>query len=414
MSIATDCEIVARLPLVPPPTLPVAQCCQWPGIGCDGARVTSLSLGNGLLRGSLDDSLSGLTGLKKLDLWNNALVAKVPDWSNWTQIETINIAINFFSGELPDTTKLAKLAELTAYTNRIRGNLPPQLGSNLALQSLNLGNNRISGTLPESLGNLPNLTIFHVDQNQLTGTIPATYAKLTRLTEFVVYYNNLTGPVPILPKAEGICDLSHGPDKEGNGFTCVAPQPLDNLCGDNLRPLALPTTCPTTPTTDVAKPMVIPSSPPPTLSMGALVGIGIGIGALVFVGLAAIITICRSRKLAWRLGQTFTRDPHGTMESTDSGTTKIGGGDSIRTKPQKSSPLAVPPRTPPPAVVDLPASGELVLPPADEHQLADLVLPSTPTATLRTIASSARSNPSLSSGSAMWPPRQETHHHDLA
>ena len=65
-----------------------------------------------------------------------------------------------------------RVTELILGENRLRGELPPQLGSLTELTTLILWGNAVTGSIPPELSSLSNLVYFFVAGNSLTGCVP--------------------------------------------------------------------------------------------------------------------------------------------------------------------------------------------------------------------------------------------------
>ena len=79
---------------------------------------------------------------------------------------------------------------------RLRGQIPAELGSLLTLTSLDLSDNELSGEIPAELGNLPNLTSLDLSDNELSGEIPAELGNLPNLQRLYLGRNQLSGEIP--------------------------------------------------------------------------------------------------------------------------------------------------------------------------------------------------------------------------
>ena len=125
---------------------------QWHGVSTNqDGRVTSLTLADNGLAGSVPSSLGDLTDLRRLYLYDNRLRGSIPSsLSNLTDLEHLFLDANEFSGSIPSS--LGRLANLTA---------------------VGLSRNGLAGRIPSSLGNLPNLGQLDLHHNRLTGEIPA-------------------------------------------------------------------------------------------------------------------------------------------------------------------------------------------------------------------------------------------------
>ena len=104
---------------------------------------------------------------------------------------------NRLKGELPaDLGSLHSLAELYLSNNQLSGEIPAELGSLLNLQRLDLSDNQLSGEIPAELGGLLNLQRLDLSDNQLSGEIPAELGGLLNLQRLYLGRNQLSGEIP--------------------------------------------------------------------------------------------------------------------------------------------------------------------------------------------------------------------------
>ncbi|XP_076933876.1 putative inactive receptor kinase At5g67200 [Bidens hawaiensis] len=149
--------------------------CQWQGVKCVQGRVVRFVLqSHGLTGIFADNTLARLDKLRVLSLRNNSLTGSMPDLSTLTNLKTLFLDHNTFSGSFP--LSLPSLHQL---------------------QSLDLARNNLSGSLPVQLNSLSRLTFLHLEWNRFTGSIPP--LNLTVLKAFNVSGNNLTGAIPVTP-----------------------------------------------------------------------------------------------------------------------------------------------------------------------------------------------------------------------
>ncbi|CAN4111118.1 unnamed protein product [Withania somnifera] len=224
-------------------------------------NVTHLNLANNLFSGSIpiniDFSGNNFTGsvpyritrvdpLMRLDLSDNHLSGKIPDW--WDELQLLHVVdlsgnnlsvhipssicsppsffwvrlsrYNLF-GELPKSLRNCKsLLTVDIRENKINRTIPEWFGESLlslqklsmtdnmigeipneitglsALGTLNLSWNQLSVTIPEDLGSMQLLETFDLSSNHLSGSIPMSMASITSLSYLNLSYNNLSGPIP--------------------------------------------------------------------------------------------------------------------------------------------------------------------------------------------------------------------------
>ncbi|KAL3901650.1 MAG: hypothetical protein SGCHY_000425, partial [Lobulomycetales sp.] len=128
-----DCQVLNNWI---PSIVPLASCCSAQGVTCANGRVTELSFRRRGISGPIPDSIGQLTGLTRLDLYNNELSGPIPDY----------------------------IRQLTGLT------------------VLDLEYNQLSGSIPDSIGQLTGLTWLWLNRNQLSGPIPDSIGQLTGLT----------------------------------------------------------------------------------------------------------------------------------------------------------------------------------------------------------------------------------------
>ena len=135
----------------------------WHGVVTDAdGHVTSLSLHDNNLTGSLPPELGNLVNLRVMGLSSNQLSGAIP----------------------AEFGSLANLTHMRLGYNQLTGAIPAELGNLTNLESLHLDNNRLSGTIPSELGNLSNIRTIYLQGNQLTGALPSQLTQLTSLEVF--------------------------------------------------------------------------------------------------------------------------------------------------------------------------------------------------------------------------------------
>ncbi|XP_031495124.1 probable inactive receptor kinase At5g67200 [Nymphaea colorata] len=148
--------------------------CKWEGVECDKGRVVRLVLESKSLTGVFaPGSLDRLDQLRVLSLKQNSLSGSIPDLSRLTNLKTLFLCYNAFSGPFPPSLfSLHRLRVLDLSYNKLSGVIPPDITSLPRIYSLLLQGNRFDGSLPPL--NQSSLQIFNVSNNLLSGIIPTT------------------------------------------------------------------------------------------------------------------------------------------------------------------------------------------------------------------------------------------------
>ncbi|XVF18584.1 hypothetical protein REPUB_Repub11eG0035500 [Reevesia pubescens] len=147
------------------------------------SSLTSLSLNDCGLNGTISDRIFQFPNLKLLKLANNPeLVVFLPKSNGTITLEILDLKHTVLVGELSDSIK--------------------GLGS---LKSLNLASCDLNGSIPISLVNLSQIVVLDLSDNNLRGWIPASIANLTELEHLELSYNKLEGTIP--PHANGLSKL---------------------------------------------------------------------------------------------------------------------------------------------------------------------------------------------------------------
>ncbi|XP_020676577.2 uncharacterized protein LOC110095391 [Dendrobium catenatum] len=142
-------------------------------------RLFILDLGFNSLSGSIPSSIANLTDLSQFILQDNQLSGGIPNFlSQLNHLTEVQLGGNVLGGKIP--LSLGSLQSLNIAlnlsSNRLIGEVPPQLANLKKIQSLDLSLNSLSGSL-EPLGGLSSLIYVNVSFNQFAGPVPESLRK---------------------------------------------------------------------------------------------------------------------------------------------------------------------------------------------------------------------------------------------
>ena len=140
-------------------------------------------------------SIENTTGL---DLSYMEMTGEIsPEIGNLINLDSLILKENQFSGIIPSEIGfLTNLTDLDLGGNQLSGEIPPEIGSLINLNILDLAGNQLAGTIPPEIGELENLTELELGGNLITGAIPPEIGDLESLTFLHLEYNQFTGPIP--------------------------------------------------------------------------------------------------------------------------------------------------------------------------------------------------------------------------
>eukprot|EP01018_Ginkgo_biloba_P006851 Gb_34421 [translate_table: standard] len=151
--------------------------CKWKGVAeCINGRVTKLVMEYMHLNGTLtEESLNQLDQLRVLSLKGNALTGPIPDLSGLSNLKSLFLDHNKFTGSIPESLhSLHRLRVAILSDNSLSGEIPKSLLGLQRLSVLQLQNNGLNGTIPAF--NQSTMKLFNVSNNRLSGAIPNTVA----------------------------------------------------------------------------------------------------------------------------------------------------------------------------------------------------------------------------------------------
>ncbi|KAF8100968.1 hypothetical protein N665_0212s0012 [Sinapis alba] len=130
------------------------------------STLFSLSMSNNFLTGSLPQDVGRLGNLGKLSVAHNKLSGKLPNTlGKCLSLEELHLQGNSFDGIIPDISGLMGIKEVDLSSNNLSGRIPEYLANFSLLEYLNLSFNNFEGNVPTE-GKFKNATIVSVSGNK--------------------------------------------------------------------------------------------------------------------------------------------------------------------------------------------------------------------------------------------------------
>ncbi|KAK6804950.1 hypothetical protein RDI58_002734 [Solanum bulbocastanum] len=195
--------------------------------------MTDLNLANNWFSGCIPLNIGHvMTKLQVLDLSGNDFIGTIPySITSVKQLLRLDLSDNHLSGKIPDWWyDLQQLQVIDLSGNNLSGTIPPSVCSPLSLFWLRLCRNNFSRGLPKSLRNCNSLLTLDIAENKITGTIPKWFGEsLLSLHKLRMTSNMIHGRIPPqlcqLSNNHQILHLSH------NNLTGSIPSCLGTLSG---------------------------------------------------------------------------------------------------------------------------------------------------------------------------------------
>lgn len=109
----------------------------------------------------------------------------------------INLGHNNLDGELPpEVGAFINLETFWLHGNTIKGSIPKTIGFLGLLKSLGLWDNDLRGEIPTEIGLMSSLESIYLYRNSLNGSVPSEIGRLVMLDDLCLYDNELTGLIP--------------------------------------------------------------------------------------------------------------------------------------------------------------------------------------------------------------------------
>ncbi|XP_058111182.1 LRR receptor-like serine/threonine-protein kinase EFR [Magnolia sinica] len=171
-------------------------------------RLRYLYLTNNTFSGEIPANLTHCSDLQVLHLYGNQLAGRIPtELGSLTKLTSLALGHNNLTGSIPPS--LGNLSSLTYLYLSITvwraesrvssaGWIPPSLYNLSSIKILDVGSNRLHGNLPPNLGlTLPNLRMLLVGSNQFTGPIPVSLSNASGIVVIELCNNSFSGSVPL-------------------------------------------------------------------------------------------------------------------------------------------------------------------------------------------------------------------------
>jgi len=204
-------------------------CENWPMFDNLTANLEEIVCPDLGLTGSIPDFFTNFTTLRRIDLSNNELTGTLPSMNMFSQLTSLNLEDNHFSGPLPGDLPMS-LSAVALSKNSFSGPIPSTVGDLIFLEELYLSENQLTGSIPASLGNLTNLLYLDLGDNMLTGSLPAALA-MNNLLTLSIANNKLEGCAPIV--FEDLCDSFGDFNGTNTGMNATSCSFQGQACGEN-------------------------------------------------------------------------------------------------------------------------------------------------------------------------------------
>ncbi|KAG5568295.1 hypothetical protein H5410_064689 [Solanum commersonii] len=134
--------------------------------------------------------------LIELDLYGVNFSCNLPESLGYhlTSLRSLALAYCHLRGPIPESiSNLTRIEYLYLYDNSLNGTIPPGMLSLPTLNTIDLSSNHLSGPLEEFKSN--SLILIYLEGNQLQGHLPHSIQNLVNLTDLILSFNNFSGRV---------------------------------------------------------------------------------------------------------------------------------------------------------------------------------------------------------------------------
>ncbi|MCV9932950.1 hypothetical protein OIU80_11725 [Flavobacterium sp. LS1R47] len=199
----------------------------WYGVTVVNNHVTLLNLRANNLKGQIPDISALKNYLTAIRIGGNKLYGSLENLGKLTSLNSIDISYSLFDGNLEPIGNLINLESFSAYSNKIKGQIPDNFSNLSKLKYLQISNNNLSGAISSIGINLPALEYLNLTNNNFTnnGTLPNSFLNLKKLKSLICNSAGLSENLEILGN---LTDLEHL-DLGNNKFSGPLPQNFQNL-----------------------------------------------------------------------------------------------------------------------------------------------------------------------------------------
>ncbi|KAG2308924.1 hypothetical protein Bca52824_028672 [Brassica carinata] len=153
-------------------------------------KLERLDLSDNQIKGKVPEWLWSLPRLSIVSLNNNSFNGSAETLHN-SSVTMLDLSLNAFTGSLPSPPLSIRL--FLASRNSFTGDIPLSTCSRSYLDALDLSYNNFSGSVPQCLSKFK---ILNLRKNNLHGSIPNTFSSNSLLQTLDLGYNQISGQLP--------------------------------------------------------------------------------------------------------------------------------------------------------------------------------------------------------------------------
>ena len=159
----------------------------------DNAKLETLLLHHNSFTGTIRWDTLDNSPLRVLDMSYNQIEGEIP--SHFYDIPFVSLHNNLITG-LAAPQEGSRIRFLSVYANRLRGQLPENIGDLDWLTHLDLSQNRLEGTIPQSINSCTDLVYLYLGDNEFSSVGFPSLTELINLQELSLRNMGITGPIP--------------------------------------------------------------------------------------------------------------------------------------------------------------------------------------------------------------------------